>query len=480
MAALLVSIICLALSTAAGAQDPHPAEAAAPTGPSAQAQDRLPPGAAAAARDTSISLSQLDRVLVDRYAMSPDGREVLSHLIDCAVIEHLADSQGVEVSEAQISQRFAELDRQAQDSGVEGGLVKMLRERGVVLEVFLETLRLGMLHEALTRSALDIEPTTPLTPEQQTVWLEAQRERMGVLEAPLPFEEGVAARVGEDVAVSEVEYRESLREMLDPTDVQETCYLLLLRALGEARFGATLEAADYDLAAEAELERRRAKAAADPRYQGIDYERILDAQGVNVATFHEDPAVRVAALAHLWVDRTNTDEDLQRQYEERRDHYEGRYGMALQTRAIFLNAARITNDQNPRTFERARAELAALKEEIRTEEEFSTVATATSEDAFTRRNGGDLGLVTRRDTRVDAEMLEWIFAAGAAGELPEGGLAVGPVELSTGMALLWISARRPSPPWEEMREHVHRELRKSFIDETLTREEVLSFLVAPH
>ena len=77
-------------------------------------------------------------------------------------------------------------------------------------------------------------------------------------------------------------------------------------------------------------------------------------------------------------------------------------------------------------------------------------------------------------------MLEWIFAAGAAGELPEGGLAVGPVELSTGMALLWISARRPSPPWEEMREHVHRELRKSFIDETLTREEVLSFLVAPH
>jgi hypothetical protein len=39
--------------------------------------------------------------------------------------------------------------------------------------------------------------------------------------------------------------------------------------------------------------------------------------------------------------------------------------------------------------------------------------------------------------------------------------------------LLWFGARRPAPSWETMASHVHRELRKRFVDEVLPRSSVV-------
>jgi hypothetical protein len=46
---------------------------------------------------------------------------------------------------------------------------------------------------------------------------------------------------------------------------------------------------------------------------------------------------------------------------------------------------------------------------------------------------------------------------------------VGPVRLATGSTILWLGARRPTPTWDTMAAHVHRELRKRFLDEILPR-----------
>ena len=58
------------------------------------------------------------------------------------------------------------------------------------------------------------------------------------------------------------------------------------------------------------------------------------------------------------------------------------------------------------------------------------------------------------------------------GTIPEQGRMLGPVRLDSGCALLWASARRPSPSWEEMSERVHEELRRRLLESEMPRESV--------
>lgn len=441
-------------------------------------REELPAGAAAVALGTTVSTVELEQLLIDRYSLARDGREVLRHLVECAVLERLGGERGVIVSDRDVNRRWAELDRQASPKGSSGGLLDYLRAEGVAVQRFRETLRLGILHERLTRLALGLPRDAAVSSEQQSIWLEQEIAQRGLEELPPPFVGGIAARWGRDLTVSEASYREALREMLPNAEVEEACYLILLDKRLSARL-ARLEdpptAGELERAVEAEIERRRLEAAGDPRYKDVPYEALLRAQGLRVETWHLDPAVRVAAMSHLYVDRTFGEEGLRRHYEENRDHFEGQYGMAVKTRALFLRAARLTNELNPRSFEEAERELARLAERIDTEEEFAAAALEYSEDAFTRKSGGDLGYVTRDDERVGPELRDLIFTAAGVGK-GRTGRARGPVRVPTGAALFWISEVRPSPPWEDMATHVHRELRKQLVDDTLPRQRVRTFL----
>jgi hypothetical protein len=53
---------------------------------------------------------------------------------------------------------------------------------------------------------------------------------------------------------------------------------------------------------------------------------------------------------------------------------------------------------------------------------------------------------------------------------------VGPLRLPSGVLLAWAGPRRPAPGWDIMRQHVHNELRKRFIEETLPQSDVITFL----
>jgi hypothetical protein len=81
--------------------------------------------------------------------------------------------------------------------------------------------------------------------------------------------------------------------------------------------------------------------------------------------------------------------------------------------------------------------------------------------------------VTRGDARVPRELREALFhLLETGGTIPAGGRLVGPVRLDSGCALLWASARRPGPSWEEMSERVHEELRRRFLEAEMPRESV--------
>ena len=44
------------------------------------------------------------------------------------------------------------------------------------------------------------------------------------------------------------------------------------------------------------------------------------------------------------------------------------------------------------------------------------------------------------------------------------------------MLLAQLSNRLPSPTWETMSQHVHRELRRRFLEESLSRDSVITYL----
>ena len=56
---------------------------------------------------------------------------------------------------------------------------------------------------------------------------------------------------------------------------------------------------------------------------------------------------------------------------------------------------------------------------------------------------------------------------------------VGPVRVANGFVLLWLGERRPAPSWETMAAHVHRELRKRFLDEVLQKSSVVTVFEVP-
>jgi hypothetical protein len=73
-----------------------------------------------------------------------------------------------------------------------------------------------------------------------------------------------------------------------------------------------------------EIERRRRETASDPKYKGMPYERILQAQGLSSLSAGARSGRDRLSTLKLWVDRAYDAETLKRTYQEAREHYDGR------------------------------------------------------------------------------------------------------------------------------------------------------------
>ena len=429
---------------------------------------------AAHAGEQELGFDELDRVLLNRKAMSEEGRAALQYLIQTEVLRSLAEERGVQVTAVELNGRWSELDQALRSSGVEGGLLEEVRSQRMSPEAFRELLALAIVHERLTRDALGLAPDAVVSGDQQTIWIEQEIAKRQFSAPPPPWTDGICARSG-DIRISADDYSELLRRQLAAEDIREICLqMLLVKHMLAAMPDLSAEA--RAAAVEAEIDRRHASADANPAYKGVGYEELLRAQGVVVAALPEDPSIIAAALATLWVDRTHGEAGLRRTYEEERTYFEDRYGEALNTRLLFLGAARRTNELQQRSFEVARGLLEKWSAEIGSEVDFATLAGERSDDPYTKRMGGELGWVTRGDPAVPENLREALFGYLEGNELPTSGALVGPFELENGVALAWISARRASPAWEEMKQHVHRELRGRFATDLMAPASLITYL----
>lgn len=223
-----------------------------------------------------------------------------------------------------------------------------------------------------------------------------------------------------------------------------------------------------------EVERRRVTTERDPGLQGAKFEQVLASQGLTLEVLRRDPAVAIAALSDLWVERQFGEEGLRRTYAEERAWFDARFGEARELRVLFLRGGLARNELNPRTFEDADKELARLRAQVKNAADFERLAKLRSEDGGTRERGGLLGFVNPGETAVPSELRTAVFS----GPKNEAEHCVGPVRLASpsGAALVWVGAVRPSPGWDEMRARVYNELRRRFLDECLKPTDVVTYL----
>ena len=139
--------------------------------------------------------------------------------------------------------------------------------------------------------------------------------------------------------------------------------------------------------------------------------------------------------------------------------------------ALMLVAGQFANELVRRTFEEADRELEAFKERAGDFADFRALVTQFTEDPSGREKEGLIGWVTRGDPRVPGPLREAIFDhLDTGGAIPAGGVALGPVRMKTGCALLWLSKDREGPSWEVMSQKVHEELRRGLGEEVMPRQ----------
>jgi len=416
----------------------------------------------------TVTAGALRETLMERFGYSETGRGLLDLFLKARLLDTLAAQRGIRVSDAEITQRWQELEKRSKASGQ--SLSDEIERRNLTPLQFRDFLRLALVQEKLTRAALGRSGGREVSGDEQEIWLQQEISQRGLeVLPPAAASDGILARCGE-IAVTRAEFSQFLFERLQRDDLMESAWHLLLLQGIEKRMP-DLAPAARERALDEEMARRRRKH--DASYPTISFEQRLGATGRTFEGMKRDPSVAIAALSRLWVDRTAGPEGVRSTYEKERELFEGRYGEAVHAWVLFRVAGRFVNDLCPRTFEQAEDELRKIGARIGSEEEFRSQVARLSDDPNTRKRGGDLEWVSRGTGNVPAEIREALFHPLETGStIPPGGKLIGPVRLSSGCALLWASELRASPSWEEMSERVHEELRRRFLEEVMPRDSV--------
>lgn len=417
---------------------------------------------------STLTRAELETVLLERHAYSENGRELLELFLKSRLLETLAAARGIRVKEGEVDRKLAELERTSKAMGQT--LADEIKRRNLTPAQFRDFLRLALVQEHLARAALKLPPNQEVSGDQQEIWLQQEIATRGQeLLPPVRGLEGALLRCGE-ITVTRAEFAAFLRERLSRETVKESAWhLLLARAIEQRMPDLAPEARAR--AIEQELARRREKHAQE--FPQITFEQRLAATGRSLETLSSDPSVAIAALSRLWVDRTAGPEGLRAAYEAERELFEARHGEAIRASLLFRVAGRFVNKLCPRTFDEAERELAEMAAKCPDLATFTELVARHSEEPGSKKARGDLGFVTRGETRVPAEIREELFKiVDQGGTIPPRGMKLGPVRLNSGVALLWAVERRPSPSWEEMSARVHEELRRRFLEELMPMDSV--------
>ncbi len=385
------------------------------------------------------------------------GRQACDVLVDALLTRREAEKHGLMPTEAEVRAFWRELQDQLRAAGRQPEEFAAVRNTGEAQ--WLRDLSVQLAQERLVRRELGLGPDAKVTGDMLRLWLAEARERASVRTDPDRLPAGVAAKVG-DTSVPLVELGFLLLRTSEDFErdrfLRQIVYLESLEALGE-KHGVSVTPADLDAA----VERRRREASRDPRFAGVSFENLLEAQGLTVAALRELRVFRAQVLLDELALVLFPDDDLRDELERDRQRVLDEVGPRRRIGVIFVRALVDPNALIVRSFEQAKQHLEAVRRRIAADG-FAATASIESEDGDSKQRGGDVGWHRRSSDQLPEPVLKAAFALDVA-EVSM------PIEADDGCYLVTVLDREPVPDDAELVRRL-RELRARELGESLLRD----------
>lgn len=388
----------------------------------------------------SISWTEFYLELARRHRGKQLGKDALNHLIEKQIVTLEAAHREVSVAAAEIDQRVALLEKQL--AGRDLSLDKHLADRGLTLAEFRDYVRLSILYDRLARHDLGLASTDTLSADNRQLWLREKQRQHGATTDMSKIPPGVAAIVGgQQITLGELgkTMARNLVEDERHSLLRQMVAYRLLRQEAERR-DIEITEADHDAA----IERKRQELATDPQYVklGLTLEKMLQAQGRSLEDLRQGEVFRAEVLIGALGGRLFPTEQLEAAWKKDILLWQGRIGSSRETHRLFVAGP------PRRSKEKAKQLLASLASRIRTREDFAAAARRFSEDKNSKRRGGNLGFLHRKEHGLDERLLATAF------RLPLGKVS-DPCEDGGGYSLVLVTEIRPGPTgaarWATMR-----------------------------
>ena len=367
------------------------------------------------------------------------GRQACDVLVDALLTRREAEKHGLMPTEAEVRAFWRELQDQLRAAGRQPEEFAAVRNTGEAQ--WLRDLSVQLAQERLVRRELGLGPDAKVTGDMLRLWLAEARERASVRTDPDRLPAGVAAKVG-DTSVPLVELGFLLLRTSEDFErdrfLRQIVYLESLEALGE-KHGVSVTPADLDAA----VERRRREASRDPRFAGVSFENLLEAQGLTVAALRELRVFRAQVLLDELALVLFPDDDLRDELERDRQRVLDEVGPRRRIGVIFVRALVDPNALIVRSFEQAKQHLEG-------------------EDGDSKPSGGAVGWHRRSSDQLPEPVLKAAFALDVA-EVSM------PIEADDGCYLVTVLDREPVPDDAELVRRL-RELRARELGESLLRD----------
>jgi len=419
-----------------------------PSAPAPEEVLALVQGTAVTRRDLRIRLAR-------RHRGTEAGKEAERQSLDKILVAREMEKRGVTVEDDEISARLSSLGIQVErESGGSTTLEEELARVGVELEAFRAELVFLVGLEKMARADFGTPAEIPLPPVKLNLWIEDLRdsskiEKLDTSSLP-PGEDGPVARFRGGTMTLE-QLGEELEGALPADQVQKELRVLvgkkLISTALEAR-GLEVVAADLD----AEIVRRSRALVQDTGIPGISYPSVLEAQGLDEQMLRTDEEFVTEVGVRKLVLAEHDEADYLEVYEQNQDLY----GPSVQVRHLFLRAR---EDDDPyrtsgRTFAEAKKAIEGLRKQLDDDPtlSFTDLIQKSSESPSTSGVAGDLGFIHRKNPLGE----EFFDVASAL----EPGDVSRPVKSKAGYHLLQVMAKKPAPPFEEVRDAITGRLAK--------------------
>ncbi|MDE0585921.1 MAG: peptidylprolyl isomerase [Planctomycetota bacterium] len=410
-----------------------------------------------------IEAERFDRHLGADARHQQSGAEALVHILRLQIVSIEAANLGLVATDKEIDERIAIATEQIEAAGM--SLENLLAGKELEMSDLRKLIGSSILHEQLVRHDLSLSIFAEVSSQQLEEWSNNKLNELLELSKQAP--PGMALDAP-PFRVSEQELGRVMRRTMSKEELQDRLEQMVL-TVALPKWAADNKMVLSDDILNDEIEWRRKRVNENPAYGGATYEGLLEAKGMTVESVRQSDELRVAGYLRLLSEQVMPDSFFENLSEELTQRYDNEHGETRNVGWILLRADDEKESPLDLNFDEAKEELLALRDRIKTTEDFNDLAYDYSEDDRTRRRGGMLGWIHHYEKGVTTALAKAAFSMEGTGIYgPIKIVDENPFQPLSGMALILVKDILPRPSEEEFQDAIrrgtHRDLRQSFLE----------------